>query len=94
MYDPEVSLQLEENMKKMRKITSNVRKILGKNHPLLKISKFLDKLTELIIELKNDYDNCFDEKEKADIGREIIKGCEKLEKMASALENTFLDSKT
>lgn len=79
MYDPEFSLWLENLVLKACDITNEVRNKLGDNNRLVKFCECFDSYIELIKEMHNDYQNCFDEAKREIIAKDIKKAVDDLD---------------
>ncbi len=71
MYDPEWSLMREGLMKQLYASTENLRQLQGASHPLVKLCESIDVAFDIVAEMDDDYDNCFDDNKRNEISKEI-----------------------
>jgi DUF438 domain-containing protein len=89
MYDPEKNLWFEEQFQKVKACTERIREITHEGHPMLELCEAFDNVLDYLNQLRNDYDNCFDEDERAKLGKEIRDGMEQLCQEWSKVEKLY-----
>lgn len=92
MYDPEFALKVEETLREQVRATNEIIQELGEDHPFAKICQFIDDSLEYLAQESEDYDNCFDEREKSKKKIKIVRLIKEIEHSCKQVEEILNES--
>lgn len=73
MYDPESELRTERALERLRIQAEDNSRKFGENNIVTMSSKIWLESAETLSSMKNDHDNCFDETEREEKKKDILK---------------------